>query len=84
MKKSWIIGIIIVLIYMAAALGASWYYSFPTLTERQAVHILPKVVNANPITDEAMKQMSERQKYGDWPIQISDERLGRANPFRIK
>lgn len=84
MKKSWIIGIIVFVVYLAGIVGATWYFSFPSLIERQAVQVLPKVVNANPITDESAKKMSEREKYGDWPIEIRDDQMGKVNPFRLR
>ena len=82
MKKTWITGGLILFVYLVATIGLTWYFVIPSSEEKQAVLVAPKMLNSQPVTDELAKVLKERQKYGNWPIDISADRLGKNNPFR--
>lgn len=84
MKNYWIIAIVALMLYMGALAGTTYYYGlYVTPEEKAAQVVLPRPINAKPISDEVAKALKERKKYGDWPININQERMGKFNPFRI-
>ncbi len=83
MNKNWLIAILVVLGYIAAAAGVSYYYSIPSQEEKQAQYVTPSLINSAPVSDELAQKLGERQRYGEWPIEISTERMGKFNPFRF-
>jgi len=83
MKNNWIIGAVVTVLYLAILGYASYYFSIPTQAEKEAVRVKAEVINANPISDELMQELSDREKYGQQPIEIDQARVGKYNPFRI-
>lgn len=83
MNKNWIIAILVMVGYLAAAAGTTYYYTVPSQSEKQAQHVVPNLINASPVSDEIAQKLGEREKFGEWPIVISDDRTGKFNPFRF-
>ncbi len=83
MNKHWLTAILIVLGYTAVAVGLSYYQTIPSSEEKSAQYVTPVLINTNPITDEIAGQLSEKEQYGEQPIVVDGEKLGKFNPFRL-
>lgn len=83
MNKNWLIAILVIVGYMAAAVSVSYYYTVPSQVEKQAQHVSPTLINSSPVSDEIAQKLNEREKYGEWPIVIGEDRTGKFNPFRF-
>jgi hypothetical protein len=83
MKNIYIIGAVVTLVYVLVLGGLTYYQVVPSLEERQSVQVVAAPVNSAPVSDDLAKELTGRQKYGDWPINISTDRLNKLNPFRL-
>lgn len=83
MKNAWIVGGIILTVYIASILGLTYYFTIPSQTEKQSVQVLGKPINSSPVSDELASELKAKEKYGEWPIKIEESRLGKDNPFRF-
>ena len=83
MKNAWITGGLVLFIYLIGLSVGTYYFAiYPYQQEKPSVYVAAKAINAKPVTDELAKTLKERQKYGNWPINIETGRLGKNNPFR--
>ncbi|HPH78752.1 MAG TPA: hypothetical protein PLH65_01590 [bacterium] len=82
MKNNWITGGVIVFVYALAIGVLTYYQAFPSQTERQAQKVSATLINSSPVSDEVATKLKARQQYGDLPIEVSQDRVGKYNPFR--
>ena len=82
MKNNWITGGVIVLVYALAMGILSYYQAFPSQTERQAEKTAPVLINSSPVSDEIATKLKARQQFGELPIEVNQDRIGKFNPFR--
>ncbi|MBU0648429.1 hypothetical protein KJ855_04590 [Patescibacteria group bacterium] len=83
MKNAWTIGGIVLFVYVVSMGIVSWYYSVPSDMERKAQQVIAKPINAMPVSDELAADLQGREQYGEWPIDIVENRVGKSNPFRL-
>jgi len=83
MNKHWLTVGLVVLGYAVLAVGLSYYQTIPSNEEKTAQYVTPVLINTNPVTDEIAGQLSEKEQYGEQPIEVDGERLGKFNPFRL-
>lgn len=84
MKNYWIIGSVVLTVYFLSLGIVTYYFSVPSSDEKSSVMVTSRLVDTNPISDEFARSIKGREKYGDWPIDVKTERLGKFNPFRLQ